>query len=114
MRHFGFTRTCDRLWDAFALGIDWCRRLSFGPVETTDLYTRQCSLEISATVAPGKGGMGAFAPPLDSAGNSVKGQRAARFLSERLGLNLFASAPAGWTDGNEAEGDGKTSDDRIL
>lgn len=45
------------------------------------------------TVAPGKGGFGAFAPPLDHAGNSVKGQRAARFLSERLGLNLFASQP---------------------
>ncbi|MFN8594428.1 MAG: glutaminase, partial [Thermomicrobiales bacterium] len=43
------------------------------------------------TVAPGKGGMGTFAPPLDSAGNSVKGQLAARFLSEELGLNLFAS-----------------------
>jgi glutaminase len=37
--------------------------------------------------------MGAFAPPLDRAGNSVKGQRAARYLSERLGLNLFASQP---------------------
>jgi glutaminase len=46
------------------------------------------------TVAPGKGGFGAFAPPLDRAGNSVKGQRAARFLSEQLGLNLFASQPA--------------------
>lgn len=46
------------------------------------------------TVAPGKGGFGAFAPPLDHAGNSVKGQRAARFLSEQLGLNLFASQPA--------------------
>lgn len=46
------------------------------------------------TVAPGKGGFGAFAPPLDRAGNSVRGQRAARFLSERLGLNLFASQPA--------------------
>lgn len=45
-------------------------------------------------VAPGKGGFGTFAPPLDRAGNSVKGQRAARFLSERLGLNLFASHPA--------------------
>src|SRR3954447_18975448 len=47
------------------------------------------------TVAPGKGGLGTFAPPLDSAGNSVKGQLAAGFLSERLGLNLFASKPAG-------------------
>jgi glutaminase len=46
------------------------------------------------TVAPGKGGMGAFAPPLDSAGNSVRGQLAARFLSERLALNLFVSKPA--------------------
>jgi glutaminase len=43
------------------------------------------------TVSPGKGGFGAFAPPLDDAGNSVKGQLAARYLSERLGLSLFAS-----------------------
>jgi len=46
------------------------------------------------TVAPGKGGLGTFAPQLDDAGNSVKGQLAARYLSERLGLNLFASKPA--------------------
>jgi glutaminase len=46
------------------------------------------------TVAPGKGGMGTFAPPLDGAGNSVKGQLAARFLSEQLGLSLFVSKPA--------------------
>lgn len=46
------------------------------------------------TVAPGKGGLGTFAPPLDRAGNSVKGQLVAKFLSERLGLNLFASKPA--------------------
>jgi glutaminase len=46
------------------------------------------------TVAPGKGGMGTFAPPLDAAGNSVKGQLAARFLSERLGLSLFISRPS--------------------
>lgn len=45
------------------------------------------------TVAPGKGGMGTFAPPLDAAGNSVKGQLAAQFLSARLGLNIFASQP---------------------
>ena len=47
------------------------------------------------TVAPGKGGMCTFAPPLDAAGNSVKGQLATRFLSEHLGLSLFASKPAG-------------------
>ena len=37
------------------------------------------------TVSPGKGGLGTFAPPLDQAGNSVKGQLVARFLSQRLG-----------------------------
>jgi glutaminase len=46
------------------------------------------------TIAPGKAGMGTFAPLLDEAGNSIKGQLATKFLSERLGLNLFASRPA--------------------
>lgn len=133
-------------------------RLYFDAAETVDLYTRQCSLDVTTedlavmgatladggvnpitharvidashcqhtlavmataglyetsgdwlydiglpgksgvgggivTIAPGKGGMGAFAPPLDGAGNSVKGQLVARFLSEHLGLNLFASKP---------------------
>jgi glutaminase len=45
------------------------------------------------TVAPGKGGLGTFAPLLDSAGNSVKGQLTSAFLSRRLGLDLFASEP---------------------
>jgi glutaminase len=45
------------------------------------------------TVSPGKGGLGTFAPPLDSAGNSVKGQLVARFLSDQLGMNLFVSKP---------------------
>jgi glutaminase len=45
------------------------------------------------TVAPGKSGLGTFAPPLDGAGTSVKGQLAARFLSDHLGLSLFASKP---------------------
>ena len=45
------------------------------------------------TIAPGKGGLGVFSPPLDAAGNSVRGQLVTRFLSERLGLNLFASQP---------------------
>lgn len=45
------------------------------------------------TVAPGKGGLATFSPPLDEAGNSVRGQLAARHLSEALGLNLFASRP---------------------
>jgi glutaminase len=44
---------------------------------------------------PGKGSLGTFAPPLDKAGNSVKGQLVAAFLSRRLGLDLFVSAPEG-------------------
>jgi glutaminase len=45
------------------------------------------------TVSPGKGGLGTFAPPLDKAGNSVKGQLVAKFLSQRLGMDLFLSKP---------------------
>jgi glutaminase len=135
-------------------------RIYMDPAEATDLYTRQCSLKVSArdlammgatladggvnpltkerlvdpivchytlavmataglyetsgdwlfeiglpgksgigggivTVSPGKGGLGTFAPPLDAAGNSVKGQLVAKFLSQRLGLDLFVSAPSG-------------------
>ena len=134
-------------------------RIYCGPAEATDLYTKQCSLNVSArdlavmgatladggvnpltkqrvvdaavchyalavmttaglyetsgdwlydiglpgksgigggivTVSPGKGGLGTFAPPLDSAGNSVKGQLVAKFLSQRLGMDLFVSQPA--------------------
>lgn len=46
------------------------------------------------TVSPGKCGLGTYSPPLDRAGNSVRGKLVARELSERLGLNLFASKPA--------------------
>jgi glutaminase len=42
-------------------------------------------------VSPGKGGLGTFSPLLDQAGNSVRGQLAARHLSRKLGLSLFAS-----------------------
>lgn len=45
------------------------------------------------TVSPGKGGLGTFSPRLDEAGNSVRGQLAAQFLSQRLGLDLLMSAP---------------------
>lgn len=43
------------------------------------------------TISPGKGGLGTFAPPLDQAGNSVRGQLATQFLSQRLGLDLLIS-----------------------
>jgi len=127
-------------------------RIYCDPIQATDLYTRQCALNVSAkdlavmgatladggvnpltkervvdaavchyalavmttaglyetsgdwlksgigggivTVSPGKGGLGTFAPPLDSAGNSVKGQLVAKFLSQRLGMDLFVSQPA--------------------
>jgi glutaminase len=45
------------------------------------------------TVAPGKGGLGTFSPRLDAAGNSVRGQLVAHYLSRALGLDLFASEP---------------------
>ena len=135
-------------------------RLYFDPDEATDVYTRQCSLDVTVhdlaamaatlanggvnpqtgvrvlvpgvcrrvlavmataglyelsgdwlyqigipgksgvsggivTVSPGKGGLATFSPPLDAAGNSVRGQLVTKYLSERLGLNLFASEPAG-------------------
>lgn len=43
------------------------------------------------TVAPGKVGVGAYAPRLDRAGNSVRGQIATAHLSRSLGLDIFAS-----------------------
>ena len=135
-------------------------KIYFDPAQATDLYTKQCSLNVSArdlavmgatladggvnpltkerivdasvchyalavmataglyetsgdwlyeiglpgksgigggivTVSPGKGGLGTFAPPLDGAGNSVKGQLVAKFLSQRLGMDLFVSQPDG-------------------
>ena len=45
------------------------------------------------TVSPGKGALGTFSPPLDAAGNSVRGTRGAAFLSRTLGLDILASAP---------------------
>jgi glutaminase len=46
------------------------------------------------TVSPGKGALGTFSPPLDAAGNSVRGRGVAAFLSRSLGLDIFASEPA--------------------
>ncbi|TDR90133.1 glutaminase A [Enterovirga rhinocerotis] len=144
---------------SIALMLDSVGRIYCDPMEATDLYTRQCALDVSArdlavmgatladggfnpvtreqvvdpsvchyalavmltaglyetsgdwlyeiglpgksgigggivTVSPGKGGLGTFAPPLDEAGNSIKGQLVAQFLSQRLGLDLLVSAPA--------------------
>ena len=47
------------------------------------------------TVSPGKGGLGTFSPPLDGAGNSIRGTRVAEHLSRGLGFDILASAPPG-------------------
>ncbi len=40
---------------------------------------------------PGKGGMGVFSPGLDAYGNSVRGVKACRLVSDHLGLHVFAT-----------------------
>lgn len=42
-------------------------------------------------VIPGKGGIGVWSPGLDAHGNSVRGVRVCREVSERLGLHLLAA-----------------------
>lgn len=44
-------------------------------------------------VAPGKLGIGVISPPLDDAGNSVKAQYVIKFLSDKLGLNMYDISP---------------------
>lgn len=42
-------------------------------------------------VSPGKGGLGVYSPPLDAAGNSVRGTLVAAALSDSLGMDILAS-----------------------
>lgn len=42
-------------------------------------------------VMPGLFGISAFAPPIDSAGNSVKAQLAIKYIMNKLGLSIFGS-----------------------
>ena len=44
-------------------------------------------------VAPGKLGIGVISPPLDDVGNSVKAQYVIKYLSEKLGLNMYSVQP---------------------
>ncbi len=44
-------------------------------------------------MSPGKFGIGTFAPPLDAAGNSVRGQKAIIAISEALGGNPYDVKP---------------------
>jgi glutaminase len=45
------------------------------------------------TVSLGKGALGTFSPPVDSAGYSVRGRLCATYLSRTLGLDILASEP---------------------
>ena len=87
-----------------------CRRV-LAVMATTGLYERSgewlCDVGLPGksgvsggivTVAPGKGALATFSPRLDQSGNSVRGRLVTRYLSKRLGLNLFASTPAAPTD----------------
>lgn len=46
-------------------------------------------------VAPGKGAIAVFAPPLDSAGNSVKAQKVIAQVAKTLDLNLYSPRSVG-------------------
>lgn len=48
------------------------------------------------TIAPGKGAIAVFAPPLDEAGNSVKAQEVIEYVAEKLHYNLYSPASVGW------------------
>jgi glutaminase len=47
------------------------------------------------SVVPGKGAIAVFAPPLDEAGNSVKGQEVIQYVVNRLDYNIFSPASVG-------------------
>lgn len=42
-------------------------------------------------VMPGTFGIAAFAPPLDEAGNSVKAQAVIKYITQKLGVNIFCN-----------------------
>ena len=46
-------------------------------------------------VMPGKGAIAVFAPPLDEAGNSVKGQEVIQYVVNKLDYNIFSPASVG-------------------
>ena len=54
-------------------------------------------------VVPGKFAIGTFSPPLDPAGNSVRGQRAIEAMVQKLGGNVFAAKPVGRAHETKAE-----------
>jgi glutaminase len=46
-------------------------------------------------VAPGKGAIAVFSPPLDEAGNSVKAQEVIEYVANKLDLNIYSPASVG-------------------
>jgi len=46
-------------------------------------------------IAPGKGAIAVFAPPLDEAGNSVKAQKVIEYVTHKLNYNLFSPSSVG-------------------
>jgi glutaminase len=46
-------------------------------------------------IAPGKGAIAVFAPPLDEAGNSVKAQKVIQYVAEKLDYNLYSPSSVG-------------------
>jgi glutaminase len=46
-------------------------------------------------VAPGKGAIAVFSPPLDEAGNSVKAQEVIQYVANKLDLNIYSPASVG-------------------
>jgi glutaminase len=46
-------------------------------------------------IAPGKGAIAVFAPPLDEAGNSVKAQEVIQYVSDKLNYDLFSPSSVG-------------------
>ena len=46
-------------------------------------------------IAPGKGAIAVFAPPLDEAGNSVKAQKVIEYVASKLDYNLYSPSSVG-------------------
>ena len=46
-------------------------------------------------IAPGKGAIAVFAPPLDGAGNSVKAQEVIEYVAQKLNYNLYSPSSVG-------------------
>jgi len=46
-------------------------------------------------IAPGKGAIAVFAPPLDEAGNSVKAQKVIEYVAKQLNYDLFSPSSVG-------------------